>query len=197
MEKLIIERLKKGEESAFRYIYDNHYVLLCRFANQLLNDAVLAEEIVGDVIFTIWEQHEKIEITHSIRAYLMRAVRNHCINKINSLSYRAEVRMSNFLLPENMDFLDAVFVDEHHPLGELLEQELEDELHRCIESLPEECRRVFKKSRFEQKKYEEIAGELNISVNTVKYHIKNALSYIQAHMSTYLRLLVLYIWGNF
>lgn len=196
MEEKVIEQLKRGEESAFKYIYDNHYVLLCRFANQLLNDTVLAEEIVEDVIFTIWEQHESIEITHSIRAYLIRAVRNQCINKINSLSYRTEVRISNFLLPENMDFLDAVFVDEQHPLGRLLEQELEEELCRCIESLPEECKRVFKKSRFEQKKYEEIAVELNISVNTVKYHIKNALSRIQAHMSAYLRLLVLYIWGN-
>lgn len=54
----------------------------------------------------------------------------------------------------------------------LLEQELEDELKRSIDELPLECRRVFYKSRFEQKKYEEIAEELGISVNTVKYHIK-------------------------
>lgn len=54
----------------------------------------------------------------------------------------------------------------------LLEQELEEELKRSIDELPLECRKVFYKSRFEQKKYEEIATELGISVNTVKYHIK-------------------------
>ena len=65
------------------------------------------------------------------------------------------------------------------------------------ESLPEECRRVFKKSRFEQKKYEEIAEELNISVNTVKYHIKNALAYINSHLSDYLKIILAYIFmGN-
>ena len=51
-----------------------------------------------------------------------------------------------------MDFLDFLFVDDKQPLGMLLEQELEDELKRSIDELPLECRRVFYKSRFEQKK---------------------------------------------
>ena len=36
---LIIEHLRRGDEEAFKYIYERHYVLLCRFANQILNDA--------------------------------------------------------------------------------------------------------------------------------------------------------------
>ena len=35
---LIIEHLRRGDEEAFKYIYEHHYVLLCRFANQILND---------------------------------------------------------------------------------------------------------------------------------------------------------------
>ena len=65
-----------------------------------------------------------------------------------------------------MDFLDSLFVDNKQPLGMLLEQELEEELKRSIDELPLEFRKVFYKSRFEQKKYEEIATELGISVNT-------------------------------
>ena len=48
MEKHIIERLKLGDEKAFKYIYDCHYVLLCRFAYQLLDDSSLSEEVVDD-----------------------------------------------------------------------------------------------------------------------------------------------------
>ena len=75
MEKLIIDPLKQGNEDAFKYIYKQHYVLLCRFANQMLADAALAEEIVDDAIFYLWEHRSDIEIEYSIRAYLMRAVR--------------------------------------------------------------------------------------------------------------------------
>lgn len=193
MEKLILERLRQGDEKAFKHIFDRHYTLLCRFANQILNDESLAEEIVDDVIFYLWEHRKDIEITHTIRAYLMRSVRNRCLNELNSLSHRTEHSFSTYLTDDNLEFLDTLFADENHPLGTLIEQEMEDELMRCINSLPDECRKVFKKSRFEQKKYEEIAQELNISVNTVKYHIKNALAYLNTHLAEYLKLILIYI----
>lgn len=192
-EKQLIEELRCGNESAFRYIYERHYVPLCRFADLYLHDASLSEEVVDDAIFYLWEHRCEVEITYSLRAYLMKSVRNRCLNELNSLTHREELHFSSFSLPENAEFLDTLFIEKDHPLGYLLEQELEEELERCIETLPEECRMVFKKSRFEQKKYEEIARELNISVNTVKYHIKNALAFLQKRMSGYLKLLVWYI----
>ena len=106
---------------------------------------------------------------------------------------REELHFSSFLLPENMELLDTLFAETEHPLGVLLERELEDELNRSIEELPAECRMVFKKSRFEQKKYEEIASELGISVNTVKYHIKQALAFLQKRLGNYLKLLLVYL----
>lgn len=193
IEELLIEKLRKGDEKAFRLLYDRHYVLLCRFANQLLNNKALAEEVVDDVIFYLWEHRQEVEIRYSVRAYLMRAVRNRCLNELQSQSHREELRISSFLSPESLDFLEFLFVDDKQPLGVLLEQELEEELKRSINELPLECRRVFCKSRFEQKKYEEIAAELGISVNTVKYHIKNALAFLQKRLGNYLKLLIVYI----
>lgn len=191
-----MDRLKQGDENAFKHIYDHHYALLCRFACQLLDDPSLAEEIVDDTIFYLWEHRTGIEITCSVRAYLMRAVRNRCLNELHSQKHRKELRFSSFALPENMEFLDSVFAEDNHPLGVLLEKELEEKLRQCIEELPSECRAVFKKSRFGQKKHAEIAAELHISVNTVKYHIKNALAFLQKRMETYLKLLVLYIFSG-
>lgn len=196
LEELLIKKLRKGDERAFRLLYDRHYMLLCRFANQLLNNVALAEEVVDDVIFYLWEHRQEVEIRYSIRAYLMRAVRNRCLNELQLQSHREELHISSFLSPESMDFLDSLFVDNKQPLGMLLEQELEEELKRSIDELPLECRKVFYKSRFEQKKYEEIATELGISVNTVKYHIKNALAFLQRRLGNYLKLLIVYIFMN-
>ena len=61
MEELILERLRQGDEKAFKHIFDRHYTLLCRFANQILNDTSLAEEIVDDAIFYLWEHRADIE----------------------------------------------------------------------------------------------------------------------------------------
>lgn len=66
---------------------------------------------------------------------------------------------------------------------------MEIEIEKSINNLPEECRHVFQMSRFDHKKYEDIAQELNISVNTVKYHIKNALAkYDDLWLPYYLRI---------
>jgi RNA polymerase sigma-70 factor, ECF subfamily len=45
--------------------------------------------------------------------------------------------------------------------------------------LPPICRQVFLLSRYEYKSYSEIAGLLNISVNTVEKHIGKALSILR------------------
>ena len=150
-EKQLIEELRCGNESAFRRIYDRHYVPLCRFADLFLHDTSLSEEVVDDAIFYLWEHRSEVEITYSLRAYLMKSVRNRCLNELNSLAYREELQFSSFSLPENAEFLDTLFIEKDHPLGYLLEQELEEELERSIEALPEECRAVFKKSRFAHK----------------------------------------------
>ena len=192
-ETLIVEQLKTGNEDAYQYIYDRHYALLCHVANGYVKDQFLAETIVGDTIFHLWEIRETLEISVSIRSYLLRAVRNRCINYLNSEWEKREIAFSSLMLDEIAD--DKMTISDSHPLGTLLERELEEEIYKAIDKLPNECRRVFDKSRFEGKSYEEISQELGISVNTVKYHIKNALASLQTNLSKYLITLLLFFFG--
>lgn len=192
-ETLIVEQLKTGNEDAYQYIYDRHYALLCHVANGYVKDQFLAETIVGDTIFHLWEIREMLEISVSIRSYLLRAVRNRCINYLNSEWEKREIAFSSLMPDEITD--DKITISDSHPLGTLLERELEEEIYKAIDKLPNECRRVFDKSRFEGKTYEEISQELGISVNTVKYHIKNALASLQTNLSKYLITLLLFFFG--
>jgi len=183
-EQEIVTQLKLGNEKAFRYLFDNHYTLLCHIAVEFLKDDFLAETVVGDVIFHIWEKRETLDIQTSIRAYLVQSVRNRCINYLRQ---EYVVKETRFAKGDDLIQADELMpVSENYPLATLLEKELEQEIKRSIASLPEECRVVFEKSRFENMKYQEIAIFLNISVNTVKYHIKNALSKLNTDLSKYL-----------
>lgn len=192
-ETLIVEQLKLGNEDAYQYIYDHHYALLCHVANGYVKEQFLAETIVGDTIFHVWEIRETLEISVSIRSYLLRAVRNRCINYLNSEREKREIAFSALLPDEIAD--DKIILPDSHPLGTLLERELEEEIYKAIEKLPDECRRVFDKSRFEGKSYEQISQDLGISINTVKYHIKNALASLQKNLSKYLIALFLFFFG--
>lgn len=183
-EALLVQQLKNGVDAAYKYLYDQHYQILCHVAAQYVKDDFLAETIVGDVIFHLWEVRETIEINTSVRSYLTTCVRNRCIDYLKSQYHKREVAHSDTGL---RDFPVLQYVkDDDYPLGKLLEKELEDEIMNAINRLPDECRRVFNMSRFENRKYEEIAQELKISVNTVKYHIKHALALLHEDLGKYL-----------
>lgn len=190
-EQLIKEQLKNGNEEAYKYLYRNHYALLCHVAYGYVGDDFLAETLVGDVIFHIWEVHETLDIQASLRSYLIKAVRNRCLDYLSSKHEKNEITFS--ALGDSEAIKGQYLLADSHPLGILLERELESEILNAIQQLPAECRQVFLKSRFEEKKYEEISQELGISVNTVKYHIKNALSLLYTQLGTYfLNLLLLF-----
>lgn len=188
-ETLIIKQLKEGNEQAYKHLYDQHYQILCHVAAQYVRDDFLAETIVGDVIFHLWEIRETVEISTSLRSYLMVGVRNRCLDFLKKQYNQREVAMSATGL---QDFPVLQYVKESdYPLGRLLEQELEGEVMKAISRLPDECRKVFHMSRFEERKYDEIAQMLNISVNTVKYHIKRALNLLHEDLGKYLTVAVL------
>lgn len=181
-DEFIISQLKQGNEDAYRYIFSNEYEAMCGFAFGMLHDRIAAEEIADDVIYSLWMSRESLCIKYSLHSYLIGAVRNRCVNKLKSRQRFVDID------PE-ADFLKFVFTNDH-PLGMLLEKELEQRLAEGISKLPAESRRVFEMSRFEDKTYVDIAKETGKSVNTVKYHIKTALSMLQSHMHDYLLLLL-------
>ena len=181
-----ILKLRRGDEDAYRYLYDHHYTVLCRMADSFVHDHFEAESIVGDTIFHLWEIRETLEIHQSLRSYLMAAVRNRCLNFLKAKSQRPTMAFS--ALGGENSFGENELSDIAGCWGEdsLLAKELEQEVSKAIARLPEECKRVFEKSRFEEKTYAEIARELGISENTVKYHMKNALRQLVASLENYL-----------
>ena len=183
-EQFLIQRLKQGDEEAYRWLFRHHYAPLCLYVGRLLHDRALAESIVDDVIFHVWEIREHIEITSSLRSYLMRSVRNRCIDHVQSLRSRTEHRTST--LGEADTLRMAAYTDATHPQGILIEKELEEAVACAIDALPEQCRMVFRASRIEGKRYEDIARETGLSVNTVKYHVKTALRLLRRDLAQYI-----------
>lgn len=183
-EKELIRQLKHGEDKAYRYLYDVYYEMLCRVAYEYLKDDFLAETIVGDTIFNFYEKRLTIEIQSSLRAYFVRAVRNRCISylRLSHVSKETKLQPSDDLLESEA----ILAIAENHPLDTLLEKELKSQISMSIEQLPDKCRTVFKMNRLENLNYREISEKLDISVNTVKYHMKNALSRLHSDLKKYL-----------
>ena len=172
-EKIIIKKLKAGDNEAYKYLYDYHYVALCKLSYYMLKDKIQAESIVSDVIFHLWEIRENLELVPPLRNYLIIAVRNKCLNYLALKQQEVEIRFS--VMERAGIQLQNIIPDNQQPLGTLIKKEL-----------PPVCKQVFMMSRFREMSYEEISQELDISVNTVKYHIKNALVVLKKEFGTFL-----------
>lgn len=188
-EHKLIDLLKQGENGAYKYIYDNYYVLLCSIAYEYLQDDFLAEDIVDDLIFSLWEKRSELNIATSLRSYLIKSVRNRCINYLTRSKEKNEVSFSRASPSEKLKIHSSHTFE--YPSAILLVNELEEKIYQAIENLPNESKAVFKMSRFENKGYDQIAHEMNISVNTVKYHIKRALAQLNQELSKYLLFLLI------
>lgn len=183
--------LREGNEYAFRFIFDKYYDFLCMVADSYLRDEYISETIVGDIIYNLWEIKDNIDIKYSLRFYLVRSVKNRCINYLQQEYIQREISINQY--EDKAAIEELFFIENKHPLESLLEQELENKINSIINELSPECRAVFKMSRFDGMKYEEIASELNISVNTVKYHMKNALGKLRLELKDYILSILVFL----
>lgn len=178
-EQNIITQFKKGNEKAFDHIFNTFYKALVVFSYGITKDRAQAEEVVQEFFVKFWENREKFDLKFSLKAYLYRAVYNNSVKvaKKNILISHIEHESE---LPNQIDFND------------LMEQtELEEKIYNSIESLPKQCRKVFKMSRFEELKYREIAEKLSISVKTVENQISKALKVLTKELGSYLKTIIL------
>lgn len=64
----------------------------------------------------------------------------------------------------------------------LFARETEQRLHRALARLPAKTARIFAMSRFDNKSYRTIQGELGIGLSTVEYHMMKALAYLKVEL---------------
>jgi RNA polymerase sigma-70 factor (ECF subfamily) len=181
-EKEILADIKKSNLSGFQRLFEHYYALLCGIACGYLKHKHLAEEIVDDIFFKIWENRETLNIHTSIKAYLIKAVHYRCLN------YIAQSKLERKMLsdePVGVNREDFLYKEANTPLSDLISDELEAAIHKAIHSLPAECGEIFRLSRYENLKYEEIAKRKNISINTVKTQMKIALQKLREALSAY------------
>jgi RNA polymerase sigma-70 factor (ECF subfamily) len=170
-EDQIIKGIREGNKTHFKYVFDTYFDGLCNYAFTKLRNMDEAEDVVQGMFLKIWEKRESLMITQSLRSYLFRAVHNYCVNQLEHRDVKQK----------HLDY--KTLVAEERQLPEVFPEELEENIRKAIEQLPQQCRIVFKMSRYEEMKYAEIAEKLGISVNTVENQISKALKILRTQLN--------------
>jgi RNA polymerase sigma-70 factor (ECF subfamily) len=166
---LLLDGLKKGDERAYKNLYEIYYTDLVVYCYNLTKDEDRAEDIVQQTLVKIWIKRDTINIQSSLKNYLYRSVYNTFLKEYRKLK-KEEVALSEL---KNSVLLDIVERDET-----VLKERMKL-LESAIDQLPKKNKEVFLLSKKSGYKHKEIAAQLDISEKAVEKHISRATQAIK------------------
>lgn len=167
-------------------LFRTYYQPLCNYAYTYVQDRDEAEEIVQATFLNIWEKRNNLAIHTGVKPYLYAMVRNACLNVLKHEKIKQQhAAMEMAVADRSVESTTRT----------VMAMELETRIYQAMDKLPEQCRLVFKLSRFEELKYGEIAEQLNISVKTVENQMGKALRIMREQLKDYLPLVIALVSG--
>lgn len=177
----LLRMLREGNETAFSILYHRYTGLLYIHAHKKLGEREVVLDILQEIFTELWERRQLLEITH-LPAYLYQAVRFKIIDYLGK-SNRAKRHLDSL-----SDFVRTYSDNTDHRVRERI---FADIIQQEIASLPPKMRRVFELSRMEGLSHKEIATMLELSEQSVRSHIKNALRILRGRLGFHFLLLLL------
>lgn len=166
----------KIDEQSFREIYLRHWEPVFAVCYNNLRDAEVAKGMVQDIFKSLWERREELEITVSIERYLLRSAKFKVFEYLRNTKIRQEYAQ---------EAIGNHYTADNGTENDIFYNNLKEKVSGLVETLPGQCRNVFKMSREQGLSNKEIATSLFISERAVEYHITRALSTLRANLSEY------------
>jgi len=173
-DELLVDRLAKGDRTAFNIIFEKYWVGLYGKAFQRLQDEASAKDAVQNVFISLWQRRKEVEI-ENLRSYLFGAVRFQVFRQIGQSD-----RNVAFYEPFEMMMVSPIRTDQ-----DLIRDDLAQLLLAWIDTLPRKRRQIFVLHYQEQLTVPEIASELGITHKTVYNQLHNCVKELQWKLAKY------------
>ena len=162
-ENHLLADIQKGDERAFKELFQKYYKPLCAYLRSYTPDLDSAEELAQTTFVKFWNKRNEIEVHTSIKSYLYKMGYNAFLKTVRQ-------RNKQFNLLEELKY-KALEEEEQRAENDL--QAATERLKKIIETLPPRCQEILK-LKLEGLKYQEIAQQLNISIKTVEAQMRIA-----------------------
>lgn len=165
--------VKKRDKEAFHTLYYKYHAYLYAIALRYLKDEDMAADTVQHVFIKLWETTKALNIDINVKNYLYTMTKNHILNQIRDNKETVSLNYIN-AQQEIKDKSDIV--------KSMEDQQTIDVLHKGINSLPPQKRRVCQLKLEEGITNQKIADEMGISVHTVKTHYRESLKMLRDYL---------------
>lgn len=182
-EELFLKRVfEENPEKGVELLYRRYFQPLCSHAIKFVGSKTFAEDIVSEVFYEFYRSKAFSKIQTSFRFYLFRSVRNRAYNFLKS-----ELKITESFEEKH----EIIFSEGENPESISQFEEMYQDVQNAVNTLPIERRRIYLMSRFEGKRYQEIADELKLSVKTIEVQLYRSNKHIRALLKDKWRLSII------
>jgi RNA polymerase sigma-70 factor, ECF subfamily len=184
IEKLLMTKLKGGDVNSFKQLYYHYQSKLYHFVFRYLKKKEDSEEIVEECLIHIWEDRSNLNENLSFQSYLFTIAKNKIIDYFRKK--KVETLYKNYI----QNFIEIV---QDSSNKSLIYKDFSLELNGAIGQLPEKRRVIFIMNKKLGMSRAEIAEFFNISENTVKNQLQEAMKFLRETLNkeTFLFLIIL------
>lgn len=180
-ENFVLAALKHDSKEAFSLLFQTYYTDLVLFCGNFVKDKSSCEDIVQSIFLKLWHDRRTIQIETSIKSYLLKAVRNSCLDE-----YRHIEIVRKYETEHKSSVLDNYDTDNY-----ILYSDLYTHLIRALDKIPPLYKEAFVLNRFEGLKYREIAEKLDVSERTVEVRVSKTLDLLRKQLKDFFIFLIL------
>jgi RNA polymerase sigma-70 factor (ECF subfamily) len=174
-DKILIARLRSGDEQAFKNLFQQHYLQLVQYGTLKTGDRDVSRELVQEIFLKLWEDREKITIKTSPKAYLFVAMNNKALNWLRHEKVKRAYESER---------LFELLGDVQHSIDP--SPFLQNAISNAINALPEKALQVFTLTQLNGLSNKEASEKLGISVKTVENQITRSRKILQKKLKNFI-----------
>lgn len=187
-ENNLFRAIANGDEKAFETLFNQYRNKVYTIAWKITGSEAVAEEIVLDVFLKVWLKREQLPELEYFTAWLFTITRNRVFKTLKQLAQQA----TSHAISDQEEWLLPPVASS----SELLqEKEYRQILHDAVSRLSPQQQKVYQLIKEHGMKREEAAKVLNLSPETVKRHLAEAMHFIRTycsyHLGTYTTLFII------
>lgn len=188
--EIILSDLRSGVPGAFERLYMAYYEVLFKKAKSILGDENKAHDVVQDLFINLWERRSDLNIRESLSVYLMKAIKNRCLNQ---LSYQARTTQKNHKYSR---ILGATEGDAISEFEEVINAKMK-QVYEASGELSSPQLRAVELIYFGDHSYNESAQKMGISITTFRTHLSRAIQKYRKKLVQSVVLLILFAFNCF
>lgn len=184
-----MQELKTKKPLSFNQLYQDYHPQFVRFANTYVRDNIIAEDVATEAIIYYWENRLTLKPESNVAAYILTVIKHKCLNHLRHMQIREEYseNMQSYM---QWELTTRISTLEACDPNELFAAEIQEIVRRTLKGLPEQTKKIFLLSRYENKSHKEIAEQFQISTKGVEFHINKALKALRISLKDYFPLFI-------